>query len=42
MNPLCKNVIENIDDFKHVGRHAWDVDCFYFDGDPIYGIKGSL
>ena len=40
-DPLCNNVIENIDDFIHVGRHAWDVDFFGFDGDPIYDIGGS-
>jgi hypothetical protein len=41
-DPLCNDVIENIDDFIHVGRHAWDVDCFGFDGDPIYDIEGSF
>jgi hypothetical protein len=41
-NPLCNNVIENIEDFIHVGRHAWDVDFFGFDGDPIYDIEESF
>jgi hypothetical protein len=41
-DPFCNDVIEDIDDFIHVGKHAWDVDCFGFDGDPIYEIEGSF
>jgi hypothetical protein len=31
----CANMIENIDDFIHLGRPTWDMNCFSFDGDPI-------
>jgi hypothetical protein len=33
-------VIENIDEFIHVGRRKWDVICH--DGDPIYDIEGHF
>jgi hypothetical protein len=46
LDPSCYNkgndVIENIDEFIHVGRHKWDVICFGLDGDPIYDIEGHF
>jgi hypothetical protein len=33
------DVIENIDEFIHVGRHKWDVTWYGFNGDPIYDIQ---
>jgi hypothetical protein len=46
LDPSCYNkgddVIENIDDFIHVGRCKWDVICFDIDGDPIYDIEGCF
>jgi hypothetical protein len=36
------DVIENIDDFIHVGRHKWDVICSSLNRDPIYEIKGHI
>jgi hypothetical protein len=34
------DVIDNIDEFIHVGRCKWDVICY--DGDPIYDIEGHV
>jgi organic radical activating enzyme len=34
------DLIENIDEFIHVGRRKWDV--IRYDGDPIYDIEGHL
>jgi hypothetical protein len=46
LDPSCYNrgddVIENIDDFIHVGRCKWDVIGFVFYKDPIYDIKGHF
>jgi hypothetical protein len=46
LDPSCYNkgddVIENIDDFIHVGRRKWDMSCFGFSGDPIYDIEGCF
>jgi hypothetical protein len=46
LDPSCYNkgddVIENIDDFIHVGRHKWDVICSGLNGDPIYDIEGHF
>jgi len=36
----CDDVIENIDEFIHVGRYKWDV--IFPSGDPIYDIEGHL
>jgi hypothetical protein len=36
------DVIDNIDEFIHVGRHKWDVISFGLDGDPIYDIEGHF
>jgi hypothetical protein len=36
------DVIENIDDFIHVGRRKWDVICSGLNGDPIYDIEGCI
>jgi hypothetical protein len=33
-------VIENIDEFIHVGGRKWDV--IFYDGDPIYDIEGHF
>jgi hypothetical protein len=44
LDPSCYNksddVIENIDEFIHVGRHKWDVICL--GEDPIYNIEGHF
>jgi hypothetical protein len=44
--PSCYNesddVINNIDEFIHVGRCKWDVTCYGFNGDPIYDIEGHF
>jgi len=44
LDPSCCSksdyVIENINDFIHVGKHKWDV--IFYDGDPIYKIEGHL
>jgi len=41
LNPSCYNetneLIENIDEFIHVGGHKWDV--IFYDGDPLYNIE---
>jgi hypothetical protein len=29
---------DHVEDFLRVGMHKWDMSCFHFDGDPIYGI----
>jgi hypothetical protein len=46
LDPSCYNkgndVIENIDDFIHVGRCKWDVICYGLNGDPIYDIEGHF
>jgi len=42
IDPLCNNVIENIDDFIHIGRHEWYVNCFGYDADPIYNIEENF
>jgi hypothetical protein len=46
LDPSCYNkgddAIENIDDFIHVGRRKWDMNCSSFDGDPIYDIEGCF
>jgi hypothetical protein len=46
LDPSCYNkgddVIENIDDFIHVGRRKWDVICSGLNGDPIYDIEGHF
>jgi len=37
------DTIDNhIDDFICVWKRGWDVDCFGFDGDPIYDIEGNF
>jgi len=33
-------MVDNIDDFIHVGRHKWDM--IGHDGDPIYNIEGHF
>jgi hypothetical protein len=44
LDPSCydegDDMIGNIDDFIHVGRHKWDV--VGHDGDPIYNIEGHF
>jgi ABC-type transporter Mla maintaining outer membrane lipid asymmetry ATPase subunit MlaF len=44
LDPSCydkgDDVIDNIDEFIHVGRHKWDV--IGHDGDPIYDIEGHF
>jgi hypothetical protein len=44
LDPSCYNkgddVIDNIDEFIHVGRCKWDV--IGHDGDPIYDIEGHF
>jgi hypothetical protein len=44
LEPSCYNkiddVITNIYEFIHIGRHKWDVICH--DGDPIYDIEGHF
>jgi hypothetical protein len=30
---------ENLDDLFYIGRHDWDVRCFYFEGDPVYDTE---
>jgi hypothetical protein len=46
LDPSCYNesddVINNIDDLIHVGRHKWDVTCYGFNRDPIYDIEGHF
>jgi len=46
LEPSCYNkgndLIENIDDFIHVGRCRWDAVCYGFNGDPIYDIEGCF
>jgi hypothetical protein len=41
LTPSCydekNNLVSNIDEFIHVGRHKWDVIGYH--GDPIYGIE---
>jgi hypothetical protein len=41
LNPSCydrgNDMIDNIDEFIHVGERKWDVICY--DGDPIYDIE---
>jgi hypothetical protein len=43
-NPACydtdSDIIDNIDEFIHVGRRRWDI--VGYDTDPIYDIKGHL
>jgi hypothetical protein len=42
LNPSCydkdNDMVDNIDEFIHVGKCKWDV--IGYDGDPIYDIKG--
>jgi hypothetical protein len=44
LNPSCydkgNDVIDDIDEFIHVGRRKWDVICP--SGDPIYNIEGHF
>jgi hypothetical protein len=44
LDPTCydkgDDVIDNIDEFIHVGRCKWDV--IGHDGDPIYNIEGNF
>jgi hypothetical protein len=44
LNPSCydknNDVIDNIDEFIHVGRHKWDV--IGSDEDPIYDMEGHF
>jgi hypothetical protein len=46
LDPSCYNesgdMINNIDEFIHVGRRKWDVTCYGFNGDPIYDIEGHF
>jgi hypothetical protein len=37
-----EDVIENIDNFIHVGRHMLDMIFSSFDGDTIYKIEGCF
>jgi hypothetical protein len=43
-NPACydtdSDIVDNIDEFIHVGRHRWDV--VGYDLDPIYDTKSHL
>jgi hypothetical protein len=42
--PLCydkgNSMVNNIDEFIHVGKHKWDV--IGYDGDPIYNIEAHF
>jgi hypothetical protein len=42
--PSCydkgNDMVDNIDEFIHVGKHKWDV--IGYDGDPIYDIEGHF
>jgi hypothetical protein len=44
INPPCydknNDMVDNIDEFIHVGKHKWDV--IAYDGDPIYNIEGHF
>jgi hypothetical protein len=44
LGPSCYNedddMVDNIDDFIHVGRHKWDV--IGHDEDLIYDIEGHI
>jgi len=44
LNPSCydkgSDMVDNIDEFIHVGRRKWDV--IGFDEDPIYDMEGYL
>ena len=44
LNPSCydkgSDMVDNIDEFIHVGRHKWDV--IGSDEDPIYDMEGYL
>jgi hypothetical protein len=44
LDPSCYNerddVVENINEFIHVGRHKWDV--IFPSEDPIYNIEGNF
>jgi len=44
LNSSCydkgSDMVDDIDEFKHVGRRKWDV--IGFDEDPIYDIEGYL
>jgi hypothetical protein len=44
LNPLCNDkgndIVDNIDEFIHVGRRKWDV--IGYDGDPIYDLEGHF
>jgi hypothetical protein len=42
MEDLSDMVYPHIDYFIHIGRSGWDIDCFSFDGDPIYDIEGNF
>jgi hypothetical protein len=42
MDDLSDMVYPHIDYFIHIGRSGWDIDCFSFDGDPIYDIEGNF
>jgi hypothetical protein len=41
LNPSCydrvNDMVDNIDEFIHVGKCKWDV--IGYDGDPIYNIE---
>jgi hypothetical protein len=41
LNPSCNDkgndIVDNIDEFIHVGRHKWDV--IGYDGDHVYDIE---
>jgi hypothetical protein len=43
-NPTCydtdSDIIDNIDEFIHVGRHRWDI--VGYDVDPVYDMKDHL
>jgi hypothetical protein len=44
LNPSCydkhNDMVDNIDEFIHVGRRKWDV--IHSDEDPIYDIEGYI
>jgi hypothetical protein len=44
LNPSCydkgNDMVDNIDEFIHVGKRKWDV--IGYAGDPIYDIEGHL
>jgi len=30
--------VRSFDDLFNIGRYKWDINCFYFESDPIYDI----